>query len=170
MTSYFSWKLSGIFRQKNGRKQSTELDQSHCNTYSSSWNGWSRLCRSLQSHETWWRTSCMYLFPLQQLNYFLSNLVKLPFLLSYYFQQVGSFARGLFLVHSECLESNYITSRPFRVNAVSCAFGAWTWDYYIHFLWSWTELPLLSSQFTTMGWQCETSSRNLLGKSWLWCV
>ncbi|KAL2586227.1 hypothetical protein AAZX31_13G049700 [Glycine max] len=30
---------------------------------------------------------------------------------------VGSFARGLFLVHSECLESNYITSRPFRVNA-----------------------------------------------------
>ncbi|KAH8483713.1 hypothetical protein H0E87_028215 [Populus deltoides] len=33
---------------------------------------------------------------------------------------VGSFARGLFLVHSECLESNYIASRPFRVNAVSC--------------------------------------------------
>jgi 3-dehydroquinate synthase class II len=31
---------------------------------------------------------------------------------------VGSFARGLFLVHSECLESNYIESRPFRVNAV----------------------------------------------------
>ncbi|XP_010497244.1 PREDICTED: uncharacterized protein LOC104774309, partial [Camelina sativa] len=30
---------------------------------------------------------------------------------------VGSFARGLFLVHSECLESNYIESRPFRVNA-----------------------------------------------------
>ncbi|KZV24935.1 hypothetical protein F511_28703, partial [Dorcoceras hygrometricum] len=30
---------------------------------------------------------------------------------------VGSFARGLFLVHSECLESNYIFSRPFRVNA-----------------------------------------------------
>ncbi|KAH1192619.1 3-dehydroquinate synthase [Glycine max] len=30
---------------------------------------------------------------------------------------VGSFARGLFLVHSECLESNYIASRPFRVNA-----------------------------------------------------
>ncbi|PIN01194.1 3-dehydroquinate synthase II [Handroanthus impetiginosus] len=30
---------------------------------------------------------------------------------------VGSFARGLFLVHSECLESNYISSRPFRVNA-----------------------------------------------------
>ncbi|KAA8517797.1 hypothetical protein F0562_015271 [Nyssa sinensis] len=29
---------------------------------------------------------------------------------------VGSFARGLFLVHSECLESNYISSRPFRVN------------------------------------------------------
>ncbi|KAH6791138.1 3-dehydroquinate synthase [Perilla frutescens var. frutescens] len=29
----------------------------------------------------------------------------------------GSFARGLFLVHSECLESNYISSRPFRVNA-----------------------------------------------------
>ncbi|XVF16580.1 hypothetical protein REPUB_Repub10bG0044200 [Reevesia pubescens] len=32
-------------------------------------------------------------------------------------QRVGSFARGLFLVHSECLESNYIASRPFRVNA-----------------------------------------------------
>ncbi|KAL5582333.1 hypothetical protein UlMin_014775 [Ulmus minor] len=30
---------------------------------------------------------------------------------------VGSFARGLFLVHSECLESNYIASRPFPVNA-----------------------------------------------------
>ncbi|CAI9109658.1 OLC1v1009519C1 [Oldenlandia corymbosa var. corymbosa] len=30
---------------------------------------------------------------------------------------VGSFARGLFLVHSECQESNYISSRPFRVNA-----------------------------------------------------
>ncbi|XP_010242402.1 PREDICTED: uncharacterized protein LOC104586762 isoform X2 [Nelumbo nucifera] len=30
---------------------------------------------------------------------------------------VGSFARGLFLVHSECLESNYIATRPFRVNA-----------------------------------------------------
>ncbi|XP_038994331.1 3-dehydroquinate synthase homolog [Hibiscus syriacus] len=30
---------------------------------------------------------------------------------------VGSFTRGLFLVHSECLESNYIASRPFRVNA-----------------------------------------------------
>ncbi|PPD95545.1 hypothetical protein GOBAR_AA36068 [Gossypium barbadense] len=32
-------------------------------------------------------------------------------------RQVGSFARGLFLVHSECLESSYIASRPFRVNA-----------------------------------------------------
>ncbi len=30
---------------------------------------------------------------------------------------VGSFARGLFLVHSECAESAYISSRPFRVNA-----------------------------------------------------
>ncbi|XP_030469720.1 uncharacterized protein LOC115688122 isoform X1 [Syzygium oleosum] len=30
---------------------------------------------------------------------------------------VGSFARGLFLVHSECMESDYISSRPFRVNA-----------------------------------------------------
>ena len=30
---------------------------------------------------------------------------------------VGSFAGGLFLVHSECLESAYISSRPFRVNA-----------------------------------------------------
>lgn len=36
-----------------------------------------------------------------------------------FFSKVGSFARGLFLVHSECLESNYISSRPFRVNAVS---------------------------------------------------
>ncbi|GJN08947.1 hypothetical protein PR202_ga26908 [Eleusine coracana subsp. coracana] len=30
---------------------------------------------------------------------------------------VGSYARGMFLVHSECLETNYIASRPFRVNA-----------------------------------------------------
>lgn len=30
---------------------------------------------------------------------------------------VGSFARALFLVHSECAESGYIASRPFRVNA-----------------------------------------------------
>ncbi|KAK9816998.1 hypothetical protein WJX72_008045 [[Myrmecia] bisecta] len=30
---------------------------------------------------------------------------------------VGSFARTLFLVHSECAESRYISSRPFRVNA-----------------------------------------------------
>eukprot|EP00898_Chlorokybus_atmophyticus_P003819 jgi/Chlat1/4438/Chrsp29S08888 len=30
---------------------------------------------------------------------------------------VGSFARGLFLVHSECMQSDYINSRPFRVNA-----------------------------------------------------
>lgn len=30
---------------------------------------------------------------------------------------VGSFARGLFLVHSECLKTNYIASRPFRINA-----------------------------------------------------
>lgn len=29
----------------------------------------------------------------------------------------GSFAAGLFLVHSECAESKYINSRPFRVNA-----------------------------------------------------
>ncbi|XP_057521850.1 uncharacterized protein LOC130801918 isoform X4 [Amaranthus tricolor] len=33
------------------------------------------------------------------------------------FLEVGSFARGLFLVHSECLETDYIASRPFRVNA-----------------------------------------------------
>ncbi|GAB4827313.1 hypothetical protein Ancab_034199 [Ancistrocladus abbreviatus] len=31
--------------------------------------------------------------------------------------EVGSFARGLFLVHSECLDSNYVASRPFRINA-----------------------------------------------------
>jgi 3-dehydroquinate synthase class II len=30
---------------------------------------------------------------------------------------VGNFARGAFLVHSECEESGYINSRPFRVNA-----------------------------------------------------
>lgn len=30
---------------------------------------------------------------------------------------VGSFASGLFLVHSESLESEYVASRPFRVNA-----------------------------------------------------
>uniref|UniRef100_A0ACD5TU87 Uncharacterized protein n=1 Tax=Avena sativa TaxID=4498 RepID=A0ACD5TU87_AVESA len=30
---------------------------------------------------------------------------------------VGSYARGMFLVHSECLETSYIASRPFRVNA-----------------------------------------------------
>jgi len=30
---------------------------------------------------------------------------------------VGSFARALALVHSECGESAYIASRPFRVNA-----------------------------------------------------
>jgi 3-dehydroquinate synthase class II len=30
---------------------------------------------------------------------------------------VGSFAHGLFIVHSECEESGYINSRPFRVNA-----------------------------------------------------
>lgn len=30
---------------------------------------------------------------------------------------VGNFARALFLVHSECEESQYINSRPFRVNA-----------------------------------------------------
>ena len=30
---------------------------------------------------------------------------------------VGSFASGLFMVHSESLESEYVASRPFRVNA-----------------------------------------------------
>lgn len=30
---------------------------------------------------------------------------------------VGSFAEGLFLVHSECIASEYIASRPFRFNA-----------------------------------------------------
>ena len=30
---------------------------------------------------------------------------------------VGSFCRGLFLVHSECGENEFIASRPFRVNA-----------------------------------------------------
>ncbi|KAK1359553.1 3-dehydroquinate synthase, prokaryotic-type [Heracleum sosnowskyi] len=32
---------------------------------------------------------------------------------------VGSFARGLFLVHLECLDTSYISSMPFRVNVVS---------------------------------------------------
>ena len=38
---------------------------------------------------------------------------------------VGSFARCLFLVHSECEDSQYINSRPFRVNAgpVSAGLG-----------------------------------------------
>lgn len=36
-----------------------------------------------------------------------------------WFAQVGSFARALFLVHSEYLESDDVASRPFRVNAVS---------------------------------------------------
>ena len=35
---------------------------------------------------------------------------------------VGSFARGLFLVHSECSESLYINSRPFRVNCGPVSF------------------------------------------------
>lgn len=30
---------------------------------------------------------------------------------------VGNFARAMFLVHSECAQSAYISSRPFRVNA-----------------------------------------------------
>jgi 3-dehydroquinate synthase class II len=30
---------------------------------------------------------------------------------------VGSFARTMFLVHSECAESAYVASRPFRINA-----------------------------------------------------
>ena len=38
---------------------------------------------------------------------------------------VGSFARALFLVHSESMQSAYISSRPFRVNAgaVRCVTG-----------------------------------------------
>lgn len=49
--------------------------------------------------------------------------------------QVGSFARGLFLVHSECLESNYIASRPFRVNAVSY-FSNSEYDILKTFIWN----------------------------------
>lgn len=37
---------------------------------------------------------------------------------------VGSFSRALFLVHSECMESAYINSRPFRVNAGAVRGGA----------------------------------------------
>ncbi len=42
---------------------------------------------------------------------------------------VGSFAGGFFLVHSECAESAYINSRPFRVNAgpVRCGIAASSW-------------------------------------------
>ncbi|QHN83532.1 3-dehydroquinate synthase [Arachis hypogaea] len=72
---------------KSRRKQSTELDQSHRDTHSGGWNG-DRVCVDL----------CSLMKPGEGL-------------------MVGSFARGLFLVHSECLESNYIASRPFRVNA-----------------------------------------------------
>jgi len=35
---------------------------------------------------------------------------------------VGSFSRALFLVHSECMDSAYINSRPFRVNAGAVRF------------------------------------------------
>ena len=38
---------------------------------------------------------------------------------------VGSFSRALFLVHSECMESAYINSRPFRVNAGAVSKRAW---------------------------------------------
>ena len=37
---------------------------------------------------------------------------------------VGSFARALFLVHSECEASDYINSRPFRVNAGAVGAGS----------------------------------------------
>lgn len=30
---------------------------------------------------------------------------------------IGSYSKSLFLVHSESLESEYVASRPFRVNA-----------------------------------------------------
>lgn len=30
---------------------------------------------------------------------------------------IGSYSKGLFLVHSESMESEYVASRPFRVNA-----------------------------------------------------
>ncbi|KAF5177274.1 3-dehydroquinate synthase [Thalictrum thalictroides] len=45
------------------------------------------------------------------------------------FVQVGSFARGLYLVHSECLESNYIASRPFSVNVLSIVIGLTETDF-----------------------------------------
>lgn len=62
--------------------------------------------------------------------------------------QVGSFARGLFLVHSECLESNYIASRPFRVNAVSC-------------LSCWQEYPDDCCLFASFGIHCNIQSGSL---------
>lgn len=49
---------------------------------------------------------------------------------------VGSFARALFLVHSECSESAYINSRPFRINAgpvCSDPFPTYNLDYNSHF-------------------------------------
>lgn len=49
----------------------------------------------------------------------INHITRVILVYGYLLSQVGSFARGLFLVHSECLESNYISSRPFRVNAVS---------------------------------------------------
>ncbi|KAK7256717.1 hypothetical protein RIF29_30175 [Crotalaria pallida] len=39
--------------KKNRKKQYSELDQSHCDTCASGWNGGSCLCRSLQSYESW---------------------------------------------------------------------------------------------------------------------
>ncbi len=50
------------------------------------------------------------------------SFIKLPSLPSGFLQPgegllVGSFARCLALVHSECGESEYIAARPFRVNA-----------------------------------------------------
>lgn len=52
------------------------------------------------------------------------------------FSKVGCFARGLFLIHSECLESNYISSRPFRVNAVC-------FDYMINIFQEWSNIWVL---------------------------
>lgn len=91
----------------------------------------------------WCVTFCLYTLLKDSL---LADL-RLTFLIvgTFFFSfstKVGSFARGLFLVHSECLETNYISSRPFRVNAVS---SDWNLTLAFHFLTP--PLPSLSFPF-----------------------
>lgn len=88
----------------------------------------------------WCVTFCLYTLLKDSL---LADL-RLTFLIvgTFFFSfstKVGSFARGLFLVHSECLETNYISSRPFRVNAVSS-----DWNLTLAFFFLPPPLPFLS--------------------------